>query len=50
MKTKYETLMEQKDRAEQKAVELSDGSLKTFFANAAKGFDKKAKDLLIPEV
>ena len=49
MRTTYRVLMERKDKAEQKALELSDGYLKTFFANAAKGFEKKAKNLLIRE-
>ena len=50
--TRYEYLMNRKDEAEQKALEMTkknEPELAQFYMNGAKGFEKKAKRLTIEE-
>ncbi|WP_147615888.1 hypothetical protein [Treponema pectinovorum] len=43
--TRYEELMNKKDAAEKKGWKEKDPSLRKFYANAAEGFELKAKRL-----
>ena len=50
--TKYEHLMEMKDKAERKALEMrrrNEIALSLFYMHGAEGFEKKAKALTIEE-
>lgn len=50
--TRYEYLMNEKDKAERKAVEMTkknEPELSRFYQNGAEGFERKAKALTIEE-
>lgn len=50
--TNYEYLMNRKDEAEQKALEMlkkNELALSQFYMNGAKGFEKRAKALTVEE-
>lgn len=49
MKTVFQHYMNQKDLCERKGRKMKDGNLITFYANAAAGFEMKARKLSLEE-
>lgn len=49
MKTIFQHYMDQKDLCERKGRKMKDGNLITFYANAAAGFEMKARKLSLEE-
>lgn len=47
--TKYEELMNKADENMRNALETTDVDLKTFYYNASKGYEAKAKNLTLKE-
>lgn len=49
MKTVFQHYMNQKDLCERKGSKVKDGNLRTFYANAAADFERKARKLSLEE-